>query len=69
MTRRTKSHDTDPGAHERAPQLPRFVTDEEVGLGDVIKRVTHTIGIRACGGCERRAATLNRWLRFNYRAR
>jgi hypothetical protein len=55
---------------ERQPhrvRLPGFITDEEVGLGDVIKRATSTIGIRPCGGCERRAAALNRWLVFSGR--
>jgi hypothetical protein len=47
--------------------LPGFVNDDDVGLGDVIKRVTNAFGIRNCGGCERRAATLNRWLTFSGR--
>ena len=49
---------------ERAPhriRLPGFVTDD-VGLGDVLKRGTTALGIKPCGGCERRAAALNRWL-------
>src|SRR5262245_57473550 len=41
-------------------RLPRFITDEDVGLDDVIKRGTYAIGIRPCNGCERRAAALNR---------
>jgi hypothetical protein len=49
--------------------LPGFISEENVGLGDVIKRVTHTFGIKPCGGCERRAAALNRWLVFTGRAR
>ena len=51
------------GTRERQPRrirLPGFVTEKEVGLGDVIKRATNAIGIRACAGCERRAAALNR---------
>jgi hypothetical protein len=48
-------------------RLPGFVSDEEIGLGDVIKRVTSTFGIRPCGGCERRAAALNRWFVFTGR--
>jgi hypothetical protein len=44
--------------------LPGFISDREIGLGDVIKRVTSTVGIRPCGGCERRAAALNRWIVF-----
>jgi hypothetical protein len=52
---------------ERRPhrvRLPGFVTEKEVGLGDVIKRATNAIGIRPCAGCERRAAALNRWFVF-----
>lgn len=45
-------------------RLPGFITEEEIGLGDVIKRTTAYLGIRPCGGCEQRAKTLNRWLVF-----
>lgn len=48
-------------------RLPGFITDEEIGLGDVIKRATSYAGIKPCGGCERRAAALNRWLTFSNR--
>jgi hypothetical protein len=48
-------------------RLPGFITDEEIGLGDVIKRATSSIGIRPCTGCEQRAARLNRWLVFTGR--
>ena len=46
--------------------LPGFVADveEEVGLGDLIRRATSAFAVRPCGGCERRAAALNRWLVF-----
>lgn len=47
--------------------LPGFNADKEVGLGDVIKRVTYSVGIKPCGGCNRRAATLNNWLVFSGR--
>ena len=50
-------------------RLPGFVSDEEIGLGDVIKRVTSTFGVRPCGGCQRRAAALNRWFVFTGRAK
>ncbi len=46
-------------------KLPRFLLRGEVGLGDVVKGVTSTIGIKPCVGCERRAAVLNRWLSFS----
>jgi hypothetical protein len=45
-------------------RLPGFVA-EEVGLGEVIKRVTSAVGIKPCGGCRRRAAALNRRLVFS----
>jgi hypothetical protein len=45
-------------------QLPGFVSDEDIGLGDVLKRATSAVGIRPCGGCEQRAAALNRWVVF-----
>ena len=48
-------------------RLPGFVTDEEIGLGDVIKRATSYVGIKPCGGCEGRAAALNRWMTFGPR--
>jgi hypothetical protein len=68
MTRRRTPSRSDLRRDASAAQpahLPRFLTDDDSGLGDVIKRVTHAIGITACGACERRAATLNRWFRFN----
>jgi hypothetical protein len=50
-------------------RLPEFISDEDIGLGDVIKRATYTAGIKSCGGCERRAAALNRWFVFTGRAK
>ena len=49
-------------------RLPGFVTEEEIGLGDVIKRATSYLGIKPCGGCEQRAASLNRWMVFTNRS-
>ncbi|HME19970.1 MAG TPA: hypothetical protein VKI44_01150 [Acetobacteraceae bacterium] len=43
-------------------RLPGFIQGDEIGLGDAIKRVTYAFGIGPCGGCERRAAALNRWM-------
>jgi hypothetical protein len=45
-------------------RLPRFLTGEQIGLGDVVKRVTSAVGIEPCSGCERRAARLNAWMSF-----
>jgi hypothetical protein len=46
-------------------RLPGFVAEEDVGLGDALKRATSAVGIRPCGGCHRRAAALNGWLVFS----
>jgi hypothetical protein len=54
--------------HERTRyrvRLPGFISDKEVGLGDVIKHATYAVGIKPCGGCARRAAALNRWMVFS----
>jgi len=50
-------------------RLPGFIFDEEIGLGDTIKRVTYTMGIRPTRGCgcDSRAAVLNRWVVFSPR--
>lgn len=58
----------DPARNDSKPhrvRLPGFlVNKDEVGLGDVVKRVTYAMGIKPCGGCEQRAAALNRRLVF-----
>ena len=48
-------------------RLPGFINDQEIGLGDVIKRATYAIGVKPCGGCERRAKALNRLTVFSGR--
>jgi hypothetical protein len=48
-------------------RMPGFVTDEDIGLGNVIKKATSYMGIKPCGGCDRRATTLNRWFVFSGR--
>lgn len=53
---------TQPESHR--VRLPGFITGEEIGLGDVLQRVTYAMGIKPCGGCERRAAAMNRWMVF-----
>jgi hypothetical protein len=42
--------------------LPGFLIDQEIGLGDLFKKITYSMGIRACGACESRAEALNRWV-------
>jgi len=46
-------------------RLPGFVSDEDIGLGDALKRVSYMVGIKPCGGCDKRAAALNRWILFS----
>ena len=61
------SEEKRPNHAKRQPhrvRLPGFLIDEEVGLGEAIKRVTYAMGIKPCGGCEKRATALNRWVRF-----
>jgi hypothetical protein len=71
MTRADKNQDGPDRSTRPAHQvrLPGFISDEEAGLGDVIKRATSYIGIKPCGGCERRAAALNRWATFTGRSK
>ena len=45
-------------------RLPAFIDDADVGLGDLVKHVTSAAGIKPCQGCNKRAATLNRWVVF-----
>ena len=67
MTKASESNDSP--RPPRRVRLPGFITDDEIGLGDVIKRATLYIGIKPCGGCERRAAALNGWVVFTGRAK
>jgi hypothetical protein len=69
MTEASESNDSS-DKREHPPhrvRLPGFIQEEEIGLGDVIKRATSYFGIRPCGGCEHRATVLNRWLVFTNR--
>ncbi|HSS50808.1 MAG TPA: hypothetical protein VLX28_17855 [Thermoanaerobaculia bacterium] len=48
-------------------RLPGFLPDQEVGLGDALKKATAAVGIRPCAACSRRAAALNHRLVFTGR--
>ncbi|MEK9141901.1 MAG: hypothetical protein AAB308_12690 [Nitrospirota bacterium] len=67
MTTADERHDS-LDQRERVPhrvRLPGFLSDdEEIGLGDVVKRATSYMGIKPCGGCQQRVAALNRWMVF-----
>ena len=65
MTEQTESR---PGKNESPAhrvRLPGFLIDQEIGLGDLMKKTTYAMGIKPCGGCEKRAAVLNRWMTFS----
>jgi hypothetical protein len=48
-------------------RLPGFISDEPIGLGDVVKRATSAVGIKPCAPCAERAERLNSWLVFTGR--
>ncbi|HEV2351325.1 MAG TPA: hypothetical protein VG028_15920 [Terriglobia bacterium] len=62
---RTKNHHDESREQPHRVRLPGFLIEGEIGMGDAIKRVTYAIGIKPCGGCEKRAAALNRWMQFS----
>jgi hypothetical protein len=41
-------------------RIPIPTIRRNVGLGQTVKRLTSALGIRACGGCQRRARALDR---------
>jgi hypothetical protein len=46
-------------------RLPGFILgEEEIGLGDVVKKIAYGFGLKPCGGCEQRSASMNRWMVF-----
>lgn len=68
MKRKKKEAGRQPEAPERQShrvRLPGFLIDEEIGLGDAIKRVTYAMGVKPCPGCKKRAAALNRWMHLS----
>jgi hypothetical protein len=71
VKRRAESN-TAPATRQQEPahrvRLPGFIIDQDIGLGDVIKRASSYVGIKPCGGCSRRADALNRWIVFTNRS-
>jgi len=69
MNKKEEEKTTGSQAEEVRPthrvRLPGFVAEEEIGLGDLVKRATYAMGIKPCSGCEKRAAALNRWMVFS----
>jgi hypothetical protein len=73
MTKLSEGHHSQDESEQSPPRvrvrLPAFIADEDIGLGDVIKRSTLYVGLTPCGACARRAAALNRWVVFTGRTR
>lgn len=46
----------------RQMRLPGFILEEEIELGDAIRRTTAYSGIKPCGAWGRRVAKLNQWI-------
>ena len=67
MNEESKEKLTPPELSAHRVRLPGWLVKEEIGLGDAIKRFTYRVGIKPCAGCEKRAATLNRWMAFSRR--
>lgn len=67
MTKQDPNAKKDTRPSPREVRLPGFTSDNDVGLGDVITRVTSTLGVRSCDGCKRRAQALNRRIAFSGR--
>jgi hypothetical protein len=55
----------DPKLEPHVVRLPGFLIEQNVGLGDAIKRATYALGVKPCSGCDKRAAALNRWMIFS----
>lgn len=45
-------------------RLPGFIGDKEIGLGDIVSRITYAVGLAPCGGCRERRERLNRRMTF-----
>jgi hypothetical protein len=64
VVKKKRKNDPKPEPATHKVRLPGFLIEEEIGLGDVIKKTTYAMGIKPCRGCEKRAAALNRWMTF-----
>jgi len=70
MTSSTSSQERTYDKGRYQVRLPVFISEaDEVGLGDVIKRMTTKLGMAPCGGCARRARALNQLVTISRRRR
>ena len=64
MTKPTPQPERDSSRQPYRMRLPGFVSEEDIGLGDVITQTHIDAGNQALRGIAQRAATLNQWLVF-----
>jgi hypothetical protein len=48
----------------RRVRLPGFTAENDIGLGEVVKRAAAIAGAKPCSSCEKRAQVLNSWVVF-----
>jgi hypothetical protein len=66
LTTNTETHGQS-GAFEstmRTIPIPRSLPSEPIGLGQLVKGATRSVGLHPCASCERRAQRLDRWVSF-----
>src|ERR1044072_6344601 len=68
-TRKTARKAPQPARTPREVRLPGFLVEEEVGMGDAIKKATSWAGLKPCGGCAQRAAALDQRVVLSPRGR
>ena len=56
---KTENYQAKRKKYSRQDSTPRIPTPPPIGLGDAIEMVTRTIGIKPCGGCQKRKQTFN----------
>lgn len=62
--RATEGSPTDDRRPAHTIRVPAFLLAREIGLGQVVKQITTSIGVPHCAPCAARAARLDRWLHF-----
>jgi hypothetical protein len=46
-------------------RLPKFISNESVGFGQIVSKVASVVGVKPCPRCTERAAKLDRWLKID----
>ena len=52
------------GSSEQAlpdERIVNVISNERIGLGDLIAKSTSVVGIKSCNGCTQRQQRLNKW--------